>query len=409
MTNSGNGSITYSTDGVTLSSSVMLSSNVASVAFGDGVFASLPSSIDYNVAVWNGTSARTLINYGANVRWTKIIHGGGRFVGIGSTPGKQIITSEDGVTWTLQTTPYDFGWSRFAYGNGRYVATGYYNTDRVYGSLVSTDGQNWQKNNLNFGFNGSYSLTSLEYLNNKFIMTAYLNSVTPVSVYSSVDGINWTLESNAAPSQQWNAITYGAGRYIAVGTGVVATRIMYSDDGSNWTGVSSANDVNGWVDVEYGNPNGNDVFVAVSNTGTSSKAIYSLNKGLSWQSINGGDTLKAWQSVVYGNGKFVAVGGSTGGTKRAMYSSDGINWTTVDSVDNTKAWSKVEYVGGRFVALCSTSNIIMTSLDGIVWTLSPNQFTGSFYPMGIDGDNGLIVGVGFYGDGNRIQTATCQQ
>ena len=83
-----------------------------------------------------------------------------------------------------------------------------------------------------------------------------------------------------------NAITYGNGKFVAVGG---SGKGAYSPDGINWTAIS---------DMKF--------------SGTPINAI------------------------TYGNGKFVAVGGATFSllptTSKGAYSPDGINWTVISDI-----------------------------------------------------------------------------
>ena len=68
-----------------------------------------------------------------------------------------------------------------------------------------------------------------------------------------------------------------------------------------------------------------------------------------------------WVSVCYGNGLFVATA-TTGTGNCVMTSPDGINWTIRSSAADNK-WNSVTYGNGLFVAVSSngTGNRVMTS------------------------------------------------
>jgi len=85
---------------------------------------------------------------------------------------------------------------------------------------------------------------------------------------------------------------------------------------SSWTSRTSAAD-NGWLSVTYGN----DLFVAVANSGTNNRVMTSPD-GINWTSRTSAAN-NAWRSVTYGNGLFVAVS-TTGTGNRVMTSPDGI-------------------------------------------------------------------------------------
>ena len=118
-----------------------------------------------------------------------------------------------------------------------------------------------------------------------------------------------------------NAITYGNGKFVAVGGSKFppAGKGAYSTDGVNWTAISdmkfSGTQINA---IAYGNGK----FVAVGNNG---KGAYSTD-GVNWTAISDmkfdGAPINA---ITYSNNIFVAVG-SFG---RGSYSTDGINWTDI--------------------------------------------------------------------------------
>lgn len=75
----------------------------------------------------------------------------------------------------------------------------------------------------------------------------------------------------------------------------------------------------------------------------------------------------AWRDVTYGNGLFVAVAYAAGGNN-VMTSPDGITWTLRTSP--SKNWQSVTYGNGLYVAVANgfVTDSVMTSPDGITWT-----------------------------------------
>ena len=155
----------------------------------------------------------------------------------------------------------------------------------------------------------------------------------------STDGIiNWNNEfiivgdNNMANigSNDWNAVTYGNGRYVTVGD---SNSAACSIDGINWTATSGFNDLSG---ICYGNGK----FIAV---GTGGNVRYSDDGG-GWSTVTipGKTNLRA---VCYENGKFVAVGENG----VIAYSTDGSSWTAKKVGSND--WNSVCYGNGKFVAV----------------------------------------------------------
>ena len=213
-------------------------------------------------------------------------------------------------------------------------------------------------------------------------------------VMTSSDGTNWTLRSSAvAAAGNWTNIEYDNGRFIALGTSTGTNRVMTSLDGITWTaGTMSAYN---WEGVGYGASK----YVALNaNTPTTA---YTSTDGLTWASTAGIPSGN-WSEIAFGNGRFAA--GAISGTNRMMYSSDGTTWTVSTLTNGSfSGISDVIYAGGKFVASANSStNNVLTSSDGITWTavtvpelsvgatLNSLEYTGVFY-----------VGVG----NNRIMTS----
>jgi hypothetical protein len=77
---------------------------------------------------------------------------------------------------------------------------------------------------------------------------------------TSPDGITWTSRT-ASANIFWNSITYGNGRFVAVGgAGASNNGIMTSTDGITWTGYNPPRTLVEWTAVTYGN----GTFVALS-------------------------------------------------------------------------------------------------------------------------------------------------
>jgi hypothetical protein len=101
----------------------------------------------------------------------------------------------------------------------------------------------------------------------------------------------------------WQSVTYGNGRFVAVGGSTVfANNIaVYSNDGIDWTQATLPSS-QVWISVTYGN----GIFVTVANT--SNVYAYS-NNGIDWTQSTMPSS-RTWLSVTYGNGRFVAVAGN---------------------------------------------------------------------------------------------------
>ena len=213
-------------------------------------------------------------------------------------------------------------------------------------------------------------------------------------VMTSPNGTTWTIRTSAADIN-WRAVTYGNGLFVAVAISGTGNRVMTSPDGITWTIRTSAAD-NDWSAVTYGN----GLFVAVSTTGISNRVMTSPD-GITWtiRATAGND----WRAVTYGNGLFVAVA-TTGTGNRVMTSPDGITWTNRTSAADNE-WYGVTYGDGLFVAVAATGtgNRVMTSPDGTTWTIRTSAADNSWY--GITYGNGLFVATAISSTGNRVMTS----
>ena len=92
----------------------------------------------------------------------------------------------------------------------------------------------------------------------------------------STDGITWTT-ATTVPSNEWQAVAYGNGTFVAVAASGSNRAMRSTDDGVTWTGVTLPEDGNKYYGVAYGN----GTFVAVASDG-SNRVIYSTDDGVTW-------------------------------------------------------------------------------------------------------------------------------
>lgn len=216
------------------------------------------------------------------------------------------------------------------------------------------------------------SIRGVAYGNGMFVAVGS-NSVPANAAASSTDGVAWTARVIPGPAE---AVTFGGGRFVAVGTNFAAT----STDGITWTARTMP--AGGWRSVAYGN----GVYVAVgsgSNTATSPDGVtWTVRSGIPNGII----------SITYGDGRFCAVGVAT-----AVTSVDGIIWAP-GSVPASQLLSVTWGVGG-FVAVGAGSGnqgvLAMTSPDGLTWTTRaiPPGVAGARYTA-VTYYNGRYLAVG---------------
>jgi hypothetical protein len=167
------------------------------IAFAEGGYGTAHSSDGINWSFYAGS----LPNFG----WSDITYGNGKFL-INSFYGFNVYSSTDAITWTVSSTLYPNGqaFTGLAYGNGLFVAT-----KQDYGQggqiLTSTDGINWtlQQIDIELQYN---MLGNIIYANNKFVTT-----LIGGAAYST-DGITWTksnIDDYDLMVQYFYSIAYG--------------------------------------------------------------------------------------------------------------------------------------------------------------------------------------------------------
>jgi hypothetical protein len=261
------------------------------------------------------------------------------------------------------------------YGNGTFVAVG--NLGTVF---TSTNGLDWTRRKLPDIIEAiDQDLFGVAYGAGRFV------AVGSGRAYYSSEGVEWTA-AEFADTDTLYGIAYGAGRFVAVGRGLIYT----STDGAVWT-MAGVNQVDGGF---YGVAFGGGIFVAVNgNDG----AIYTSTDGLAWNgsSLTNGLPLYA---VAYGNSRWVAVG--VQGTVHT--SADAFHWTTLQPTTADLLFG-VAFVNGTFVAVGgdtvqdtdSKRGTLLTSTDGTQWTMQ--TVAASALLTGVAASPDIIVVVGYRG------------
>lgn len=112
-------------------------------------------------------------------------------------------------------------------------------------------------------------------------------------------------------------------------------------------------------------------------------------------------------NITYGDGKFVSFPYFSNNVTN--YSTDGINWiagTQTLPSSHRARFGQVIYAGGKFVAATRYSNVL-SSTDGLTWTLSSANIDGYIPHAGIAYGNGKFVVVArSYGGDPYISTST---
>jgi len=178
-------------------------------------------------------------------------------------------------------------------------------------------------------------------------------------------------------TNNWRAIAYGNGKYVAVGdNGYVTT----STDGVNWTTpIQKQSGISNWSKIVYGNGK----FFAFTNYGYVTTSV----DGITWADPVKSNLSGQMTNVAYGNGKLVAL--SYGG--RASISTDGKTWTVTYTSSLNTTYNLIIYANNRFIALCGTYSICST--DGITW--QENKISvGNSTDLAFGNNRYVLVGYG---------------
>ena len=223
--------------------------------------------------------------------------------------------------------------------------------------------------------------TTITYGGGKFVAVGDSGKI----VYSA-DGASWTAV-NSNSIYKLNGVAYGNGKFVAVG---VSETIVHSSDGINWTqsttdGVFNLNSKIEFSDITYGGGK----FVVVGEFGS---IAYSTN-GTNWTAATtpfDRSTGYDIESIAYGGGKFVV--GVSGSSRGIAYSDNGTSWTKVANHPFTTI-ACIAFGGNRFVA-CDDAGRAAYSADGDAWTRIDD------FPIHADGityGNGRFVAGGTSG------------
>lgn len=199
---------------------------------------------------------------------------------------------------------------------------------------------------------------------------------------SSPNGLNWT-QRNLDAAGLWEAVTWSPnlGLFCAVanepGAGVA---ISTSPDGITWTNRVSPIADRRFLDVAWNSDLG--LFAAVGIPGN----VITSPDGINWtdRGVTIAGPLEGIASgLISGVSGFVAVAGNSATqAQRAMTSTDGIIWSPRATPNVNHHWQGVAYSPDLniWVAVGGSSQVpltdkIMSSPNGITWTIRPNPKT----------------------------------
>jgi len=279
--------------------------------------------------------------WGHTQTWRQVIYGNGMFVAIGDTSmnlytddQSMIMTSTDGISWTLRDMPFIMRPTdsrpmrprpvKIVYGNGIFLIITLDNA-----TIVSNDGINWvQADNRYYG-----QWSALCYGNGLFVAaTMPYSEYYESSLLTSTNGVDWTEQNVPAPptansgwrSYGFDNIIYGNGLFVAVSrwSPVNAAKtpqyaVVTSSDGINWTVQETPQSGNDWDPIKWvAAACADGLFVALSNNEMPPQQCMISYDGINWElkttvysdRPSWGHDWHSWADIAYGDDKFVAVG-----------------------------------------------------------------------------------------------------
>lgn len=246
------------------------------------------------------------------------------------------MTSPDLVNWSITTTPH--GHSGVTFGNGMLVSVGAGDFTFSNGFVsVSMDGSRWLSQTTPTRVN----LNAVTYGQGKFVAVGANGTIL-----SSTNGLNWVDRTTGSTTVQLNSVTYGNGFFVAVGTSGAG---RYSTDGDNWISPSTGANLKS-VTFAKG------LFVAVGDSG----AIRTSVNGTNW--VNRTISSEFLNAVQYAGDRFVAVGNTAGSGEGAMvlHSTNGTNSTREVSNIPSSLGSAVA-AAGQYVAASAIDGFIVSA------------------------------------------------
>jgi hypothetical protein len=198
-----------------------------------------------------------------------------------------------------------------------------------------------------------------------------------LSAVPRLAGAVWTA-GTALGNVNLNAVTFGFGRYVAVGAGgAVFTSTSTTAASGTWAAATSGTpaELNGVV--------AGASLVAVGAGGT----ILTSTDGLAWTAVTSGVTT-ALNDVTLGGTAYVAVG--SGGV--ILRSTDATTWAAVTSGTTADLFG-VNFVNGQFVAT-GAGGTLLTSSDGTTWTARTTGTTQALRSVAVSADRYVAVGAG---------------
>jgi len=272
----------------------------------------------------------------------------------------RVLTSPDGVTWTLQNASEANHWRSVAWSPTipLLVAVSSTGTNRV---MTSPDGVTWTARSAS----EANAWQGVAWSPSLGLFVAVANSGTH-QVMTSPDGITWT-NRTAAAALGWTTITWSPdlSLFVALAGGSAGTgNVMTSPDGITWTQRSTP------VSTSFGSNNPPawsptlTLWAALSSE--SPTKCFTSPDGITWTQrtlptvTGGGGPSSIWSAVIWDGTQFLGVGQNN--NDRILSSVDGVTWTAADA-GQYRIWDALA-VGANVIVAADQSlhDVVLTGV-----------------------------------------------
>ncbi len=384
---------------------------------------------DDNGNTWQRADPVTLPPANANIG--AVAYGNFTFVAVEANTGRAW-TSGDGLNWTNQDGVFAGGFScrNLIFANGIFVAlnqlgntTGYTSPDGVTWTPITCQGGTW----MDICWSEDLALFAACSLEGH--------------IQTSPDAVTWT-NRPLDGGTQWHAIEWGNGTFVVVGSS--SSKIATSPDGVTWTNspmptfdqfinLAFGNGVFSTINVQAGgtwtSPDGvnwdfgeflgniyygglafaNGVFIAADTFGSGNIPRVALSSdGAQYDKIDTPNQLTVTPFPLrsaFGAGVFVCIQELANPPYDVfLVTADGVNFKTVDgNIGLGSRLVDIIFAQGKFVAL-SEAGDILTSYDGFVWEVLPNQVPGGVIWSALTFGKGIFVFCSLSGDDTSVSS-----
>jgi len=180
----------------------------------------------------------------------------------------------------------------------------------------------------------------------------------------SQDGRTWTDAQTGKEGEVYRAVSFGNGRFAAVGSFGGANITASTTDGATWqTGTRDARYVNYLRGLGFGKGQFLGLGGDPGAVGDSKPFVMTSEDGQTWSELTPIAGKNMLRRVCYGNDRYVAVGDRG----RRAASTDGKQWTDAPDVKAIDTLIDVAYGNGVFVGV-GLHGLRMRSDDGVKWS-----------------------------------------